>query len=360
MTRLKILVVDDSSLTRAVIRELLENADDIEVIGEAGNGREAVRLAAELRPDLITMDIEMPVMDGLQAIEAIMSTRAVPILVVSGYNDARVAFGAIARGALDIVSKRDLTPETARHFVDTVKRLARIPVVTRTGSRWPSPPPPLGHLPRPAMPSPPPPGVRIPPDAARASGPVQIFAIASSTGGPQALAAILARLPAKFPYPLVIAQHIADGFSKGMAEWLDGLCPLPVCLAREGETLAPGHAYLSPSETHLRVTREHRLALVARDPKDIYRPSCNHLLISVAEVYGNRSAGIILTGMGNDGAQGMERIFQAGGSTLAQDEASSVVFGMNKVAIDLGCVRKVLPVTDIAQEMCRLAGIVAV
>ncbi|CAK0781479.1 Protein-glutamate methylesterase/protein-glutamine glutaminase 3 [Gammaproteobacteria bacterium] len=349
MAKLKILVADDSPMMRMAIRSLLEDADDMEVIGEAGNGREAVRLAAELRPDLITMDVEMPVMNGIQAIGEIMSHQAVPILVVSNHNDAKTACGAIARGALEILSKSDLTPQTAPHFVNTLRRLARVPVTTRPRVAPPVAPP-LRTPSRPAAMATFPASNRTP----------QIFAIASSTGGPQALAAILSRLPAEFPCPVVIAQHIAFGFANGLAEWLDGLCVPTVRLAREGEPLNPGNIYVSPSESHLKVTRVRHLSLASHGARDIYRPSCDQLLASVAEVYGHHAVGIILTGMGNDGAQGMERIFQAGGPTLAQDETSSVVFGMNRVAIDRGWIRKVLPIAAIGPEMCRLAGVAAI
>ena len=184
----------------------------------------------------------------------------------------------------------------------------------------------------------------------------RVFAIAASTGGPQALAEILPRLPANFPVPVLIAQHIADGFAAGMAAWLNDLCPLTVGLAGEGEALAAGRIYLADSTSHLTLTPGQRLQLRPRMERDIYRPSCDLLLTSVAEAFGPAAAGVILTGMGRDGAQGMAAIRRAGGVTLGQDEASSVIYGMNREAILAGSVQQVLPLEAIAKTMERLAS----
>jgi two-component system chemotaxis response regulator CheB len=164
-------------------------------------------------------------------------------------------------------------------------------------------------------------------------------------------------LPAAFPCAVLISQHISDGFAAGMAEWLAGVCKLPVHLAREGEGIIAGTVYISPSESNLTVTPAHRISLASRLPGEIYHPTCDVMLTSVAAVYGKQGVGIILTGMGSDGAAGMEKIRQANGVTLAQDEASSVIFGMNKVAIERGCVQQVLPLQEISQAMCHLAGL---
>jgi two-component system chemotaxis response regulator CheB len=188
-----------------------------------------------------------------------------------------------------------------------------------------------------------------------ATAPMRLIVIASSTGGTKALAFILQRLPADFPWPILVAQHIADGFAGGMAKWLSSISPLPVLLAQEGESITPGTVYISPSDANLAVTAQHRLTLTARLPGEIYHPTCDVLFDSAAKVYGRRVMGIILTGMGRDGAMGLLNIRQAGGNTLAQDETSSIIFGMNKVAIDLGGAEKVLPLDDIPQAMCRLA-----
>ena len=345
---IRVLIADDSSLARGLLRAILEDEAGIEVVGEATNGRQAVALARELRPDLITMDLEMPLMNGMAAIEEIMCDKAVPILVVSSVADAQNALEAIRRGALEVVGKPDYTAAEAADFVAKVRLLAGVSVITRMRPR------PVAT----ALRTEPPavsPEMSRPPEKEGATSYRHVFAIAASTGGPQALAQILPALPADFPCPVLVAQHISDGFAGGMAEWLDGLCRLPVRLAAEGDLLRAGVIYISPSERHLGVTPTRRATLVERGPRDIYRPSCDVMLDSVAEVFGRQAIGIILTGMGSDGAKGIARIREAGGMTLGQDEASSVIYGMNRVAIEAGGVRRVLPVAEIAGEMRRLA-----
>jgi two-component system chemotaxis response regulator CheB len=351
MKRIRVLIVDDSSLARELLRSFLDEEIDIEVVGEAANGREAVDLARELKPDLISMDIEMPVMNGLDAIEEIMTTKAVPILVVSSVAAARNALDAVGRGALEVVCKPDYSPEEAANFVAKVRLLAGVTVITRMRPRKTPAniqPPVFATI---AVPSP----GRTLPGATGTNGYSRVFAIACSTGGPQAPAQILPALPADFPCPVVIAQHISDGFAGGMVEWLGRLCKLPVRLAAEGDFLQAGVVHISPSEHHCSVTPARRITFIARTPQDIYHPSCDVLLSSVADVFGRQAIGIILTGMGKDGARGIARIREMGGLTFGQDESSSVIYGMNRVAIEAGDVQRVLPVGAITAEMMRLA-----
>lgn len=351
MGKIRVVLVDDSSLTRGLLRAFLEGDADIEIVGEARNGREAVSLARELKPNLITMDLEMPVMNGMQAIEEIMATKAVPILVVSSVADAQNAYEAVARGALEVIAKPEYDAKAAAEFVAKVKMLAGVPVITHIRPRLEG----KKTAPeiRPSVASPPAPA----PQGDFPASYSRIFAIASSTGGPQILALILAQLPAGFPCPVLVSQHISDGFAGGMADWLAGLCKMRVRLAQEGELILPGVIYISPSEANLAVTPSRRISLREQPLTDIYHPSCNVLLNTVAEVFGRQSIGIILTGMGKDGAEGIVNIRKAGGATLAQDEASSVIFGMNKVAIDSGSVQKILPADEIAREMMGIAGV---
>lgn len=185
----------------------------------------------------------------------------------------------------------------------------------------------------------------------------RVLAVASSTGGPQALVVLLGALPANFPCPVLVAQHIAHGFAPGMVRWLATVCKLPVRLATDGEVVADGTVYVAPSETHMALSAGRRLVLTPPLEGDIYHPSCDHLLGSVAAVCGRDAVGLILTGMGSDGARGMEMIHQAGGATIAQDEASSVIFGMNQVAIARGAAQQVLPVQQIAPALSRLLGL---
>lgn len=338
----RVLIADDSAMARALLRAFLEDAG-MEVVAEARNGKEAVELVRQHRPDLVTMDLVMPVMDGLEAIEIIMHEKAVPILVVSSQADAEKACQALDSGALEVIPKPDYTPQEAKDFVNKVRLLAGIPVITRLRRRQVAAPPtvePAFHWPESGQ--------------FKARNYQQAFAIASSTGGPQALARILPHLDSTFPAPILIAQHMCDGFVEGMAQWLGTLCSLKVKVAEDGELLKPGCVYVSPSETHLIVTSSHRVALQARINGEIYRPSCDHLLASMAEVYGKDAVGLILTGMGRDGAAGMLKIHQTGGVALAQDEATSVIYGMNHEAVKLGGIHRSLPIEKMAAEMHKV------
>ena len=348
MEKIRIVIADDSSLARGLLRNFLENEADIEVVGEARNGRQAVELACELKPDLITMDLEMPVLSGLEAIKEIMCNKAIPILVVSSVADAHNALEAIGNGALEVVSKPDYTPEQAADFVAKVRMLSGVSVITRLRPRKAFAP--IAAMPTSAIrPATPMPLTQV------GTAYTRIFAIASSTGGPQALAQILPALPANIPCPVLIAQHISDGFACGMTEWLSSLCKLPVRLANEGDVLQGGVIYVSPSERHFSVTPNRRVSLLERGAMDVYRPSCDLLLRSVADVFGRQAIGIILTGMGNDGANGMAQILAKGGTTLGQDETTSIIYGMNRVAIEAGSVQRTLAAESIAAEMVRLA-----
>ncbi|MDR3437360.1 chemotaxis-specific protein-glutamate methyltransferase CheB [Telmatospirillum sp.] len=339
---IRVLLVDDSGVARSMLRSILEEDGGFEVVAEAHNGREAVELACRLRPDLVTMDLEMPVMGGLDAIEEIMAAKAVPILVVSSVADAHKAYTAVARGAIEVINKPSASSADIADFLDKARLVASIPVITHVRVRRA---PPLVSTPDVAS------AIHPTLPAAVTAADVGIVAIASSTGGPQALAQILAQLPADFPCPIVVAQHISDGFAVGLAEWLTTVSPLAVKLGTEGETLAPGVVYLSPSENNMTVTGFRRITLVARAANQVYRPSCDALLTSVAAVYGRRSIGVILTGMGSDGVRGMEAINRVGGVTLAQNESSSVIFGMNAIAIEKGVVQNVLPLDALADAV---------
>lgn len=345
MGKIRVVVADDSSLARGLLRAMLESEGDIEVVGEAGNGRQAIEQVRSDKPDLLVIDLEMPVMGGLAAIEEIMHSKAVPILVVSSVLDAAKALDAVRLGALDVMNKPDYSPEQAAELLAKVRLLAGVSVITRMRPRNTTPPP------MPASSSGMRASVGTSADPALLGAYQKVFAIAASTGGPQALALILPALPADFPCPVLVSQHIADGFVSGMADWLATLCKLPVRVATEGELMQPGVIYLSPSEQHLRVLPSRRLSLRARGANDLYRPSCDVLLQSVAEVFAAKVVGIILTGMGHDGVLGLAAIRAAGGATWSQDEASSVIYGMNRVAVEQGVVQRVLPVAEIAAAM---------
>lgn len=340
---IKVLIVDDSSVARDILRTLLEEQEGIEVVGQATNGKEAIDLVKRLRPDLVTMDLNMPIMSGLEAIELIMHDKAVPILVVSNESDAEQAYEAVSCGALDVIAKPSLDSDEAQVFVRQVRLLAGVPVITRLRRRNVA----EAYSTVVSM---------YPPASLAESSFQKVFVIASSTGGPQALASLLPQLPADFPAPILIAQHISDGFIEGMAQWLSGLCHLTVKVAEEGEPLRAGYVYLSPSEQHLTITSERCVKLKIRSDRDIYRPSCDTLLSSVAEVFTSNAIAIIMTGMGRDGPEGMRAIYEHGGITLAQDEASSVIYGMNAEAVSQGIIQRELPLDAIAGEMLRLVN----
>ncbi len=338
MKKIRVLVADDSSLVRDLIKMMIQGDQELETVGEAANGLEAVEKVRLLKPDIVTMDIEMPVLDGLQAIERIMGENAVPILVVTSRGDAKTAYAAISKGALDLVVKPDVSIEAAQEFTDRLRLLSKVKVLTHLSGR---------HRGRRAT--------DLAPTLSAAPTDV-VVAIAASTGGPDALSIILSRLPALFPAPIVIAQHISDGFVNGMVDWLRTLSRVEVKVAADGEALQPGVAYVCPSENHMRISPARKIAFIARHAKDVFRPSCDTLLASVAESCGEKAVGVILTGMGNDGVAGIQRIKEAGGATLAQDEKTSVIFGMPNLAIESGFIDCVLPLEAVASEIARLTA----
>ena len=337
---IRVLLVDDSELVRSILRAILESEPGIVVVGEAGNGVEAIAKVASLKPDIVTMDIEMPVMGGLEAIERIIAENPLPILVVTAQGGVRVAFTAVSKGALDVIEKPDISQEKARNLIKKVRFLAKVDVAA--------------HLQR----------IRKQPVAAvvsdvtiqKRASKMRIVAIAASTGGPQAINSILAQLPAQFPVPIVITQHIAEGFTQGMVDWLNTGTALKVQIAGNGDYLAAGHVYVNPAEHSMRLTKQGMIVLGDRDANQIYNPSCNTLLLSVASVYPKGAIGLIMSGMGDDGVSGMEAIKMAGGVTLAQDNQSSVIYGMNRLAVERGYIQKIVQLVNIPSELMQLAS----
>lgn len=336
----RVLLVDDSGLVRDMIRAILESDPGIVVVGEASNGVEAVAKVASLKPDIVTMDIEMPVMGGLEAIGKIIAKHPVPILVVTASTGVRTAFAAISKGALDVIEKSDISPENSLSLIQKIRYLAKVDVSahlqimkrrSETGGVC---------------------GTAVQKGVSKTG----IVAIAASTGGPQVIHAILSHLPAAFPVPIVIAQHVAEGFTQGMVDWLNGGTPLTVVMAENGARLVPGHVYVNPAEYSMRISPQGMILLGDRDAGEIYHPSCDTLLTSIATEYRNGAVGLIMSGMGDDGVAGMQAIKMAGGVTLAQDETSSVVFGMNRVAVERGFINKKLALADIPAELMQLAG----
>lgn len=336
---IRVLVVDDSALVREMIRDILESETDIVVVGEAADGMEALDKVAALKPDIVTMDIEMPVMGGLEAIERIIAAHPVPILVVTALTGVRTAFAAVSKGALDVIEKPDISMDNVQHLLKKVRLLARVDVSSHLQSM-------KGHAGAK--------GSGVPMQKSFSKG--NIIAIAASTGGPQAIHAILSQLPGQFPIPIVITQHIAEGFTQGMVDWLNTATPLAVRVAGNGDVLAAGTVSINPAEHSMRITEQGMILLGAREPRQVYHPSCNTMLSSVAAAYRERAVGVILSGMGDDGVIGLQAIKKAGGVTLAQDEKSSVIFGMNRIAVERGCIDRVVALADIPAKLIHLAG----
>ena len=341
--RIRVLICDDSPLTREMLAQIIGSDPIIDVIGFASDGQQAVELVSSLRPDLVTMDIHMPKVDGLEATRRIMAYTPVPILVVSSsvYGEGMgLAFEALQFGALEVIKKpepkdwADLE-RIGRDIIRKIKILSRVKVITHVSGRD-------RDRKRDTA--------QVPQRQHRASREVGIVAIGSSTGGPSALHAILSQLPENFPVPIVIAQHIADGFIPGLVDWLDNNCGLHVAEAQQDQAVLPGTAYFAPTGRNLEVVGS-RTQFVKPQPGQLYIPSADTLLASVAKSYGRRSLGVILTGMGADGAKGLRAMHDLGAYTVAQDEATSVVYGMPRAAKDAGAVDKVLPIERIADAI---------
>lgn len=363
---IRCLVVDDSRAFRAVLRHILATAPGVEVVGEACDGREAVALVRTLRPDVVTMDVRMPHLDGLAALEEIMRVAPTPVVVVSAEADGaaqQLSFRALQLGAIEVLPKpRDPgSPRFERQaeaIRQAVRAVAGLVLVGRRRAGASAAPAAPGGASTAAAPSPPR-AARVP-AAARgreepAAGGVDAIAIAASTGGPAALATILGALPRSLGAPILVAQHIAPGFEPGLARWLGGVTPLAVRLAEDGDALAGGTVYLAKDGRHLG-TAGRRIRLSDEPPVGGFRPSGTHLFASLARDYGARAAGFVLSGMGSDGADGLSLVRAAGGYTAAQSAASSVVFGMPRVALESGAAAHELELEEIARVIARLAG----
>jgi len=314
-----VLICEDSGTYAAALRRTLEYDGDITVAGVCGTAEEAVAALPELRPDLVTMDIELPGMDGLAAVELIMGTMPVPIVVLSahlGPGNGRAA-AALAAGALDAMAKDDLdlgSPAGAAGaaFRHRIRVIAQASVICHPRAKLAA---------RPQAPAP--------------GRSVSVVGMCSSAGGPQVLARLLGALPAGYPVPILVVQHITAGFTESLARWLGQQSLVPVRVAEDGAAAAPG-AWIAPEGAHLLVTAGGRLSLDRATVAGPHRPSGDVLLNSIARAAGRHGAAIVLTGMGHDGAAGAAAVRAAGGLAITQDEASSAIYGMPKAALDHG------------------------
>lgn len=345
---------------RRVIAELLEQDPAIRVVGKARDGREAIALVQELRPDIVTMDVRMPVMDGLATTEYLMAYCPTPILVLTASlakHDIDITFKMLGAGALEVIEKpsggdpAQLT-RTGHELIRRIKILSRVKVVThlrgrrRLAGETPAQRPAAAPQARARTPSKP----LALPAVARPDPGFPIVVIGASTGGPRIVNQVLSGLKPSLGAAVLVVQHIAAGFSSGMAEWLAHACRLPVHMAREGQPIQPGEVLIAPDQLDLLITPECSVHLSA-NPLLIQRPSIDISMQAAAEVFGMRAVGVLLTGMGRDGAYGMLTIRRAGGYTIAQDEASSTIFGMPRAAIELNAACDVLPAGEIATRL---------
>lgn len=348
MKKLRALVVDDSAYNRMVLTQMLETAPGIEVAATAVDGVDAIAKTLRTAPDVITLDLEMPGMDGFTFLRWLMKEQPTPVIVVSSRADSRSVFRALELGAVDFLAKPEARVSRSieglrdelLNKVQAVLHLEMDKVRSAVG---------LAAADQPRLEAP----------AAPDGGRVDVVAIASSTGGPPAIQAILGALPHDLGAAIVIAQHMPPGFTKSFAERLNKLTDLEVKEAAEGDRIGPGTVLIAPGGSHLTIVKfgQHLSAsIVRRSDDDRYVPSADRLMGSVAEVCGPAALGVVLTGMGNDGAAGVRAIKERKGRVLAESEESAVIFGMPNEAIRTGAVDKVLPLAGMAREIVSRCG----
>lgn len=344
---IKVLIIDDSSVARSLLRFMLESDPQLKVIGTVSNGEEALHFLAHQMPDIITTDLNMPGMDGFETTKRIIHLYPVPIIVISGSCiplDEKRIFQSLEAGALAILAKpsgmKDPNfQQIAQNLIQTVKTLSAVKVIKRRN---------LVPLPKAN-------GSSLFKEKA-STNTFRAVVIGASMGGPQAIKELLAALPANFPIPIFIVQHIALGFVNGLLSWLRDTTSLEICIAENGLTGVGGKVYIAPDSCHLEVEAKNKILLKAPMTSKEICPSVAHLFRSAANTYGKDAIGVMLTGMGRDGAEELLLMRQKGAYTIAQDEATSIVFGMPKEAIHLGGALHILPLQGIAPELIKLVS----
>lgn len=341
---IKVLIVDNSPVSRFVIRRVLERDENLKIVGEARNSKEALELVSHFNPDILTVDVSQPDMEGLEATKRIMQENPVPIIAVTNQKDNSVkqAIQIIQAGALTVIEKPEqfLANEVdaaGQNLIDSIKSLSEVKVVRRWNDKR------MEQIPKQKI-------------LHKAKSSTEIIGIATSTGGPNALAKLLKQLPTDFQIPILVVQHIMKGFTENFVNWLRNVTGHKVKLAEQHELISKNIIYIAPDDFHLSVNRFHRLVLTGDEPVKGHRPSADYLFFSIAKNYSNRGMGIILTGMGDDGAEGMKAIKDAGGLTIAQNRDSSVIFGMPNEAINLNAVDKVVSIDKIGEAIFSLTN----
>jgi two-component system, chemotaxis family, protein-glutamate methylesterase/glutaminase len=360
--KIRVLVVDDSAFMRKAISIMIGDDPNIEVIGTASNGEEGLEKVLSLTPDLVTMDIEMPRMDGLTALRKIMAEKPTPVMMVSSLttDGAQATLDALELGAVDFIPKQmsyvsldivkiklDLIEKikyisSHKHTLMARFRTSRTKQATLTASKT--------ERPKPA----PPRVIAMPSGSKSLKKPLRIVALGTSTGGPPALQAVIPGLPKNFPVPVLVVQHMPPTFTQSLANRLNGLSQLSVKEAENGERIEVGMVYIAPGDRHMTIEKRgihHHIRLSVEPSDTLYKPSVDVMMNSVVEFYGGTTLGVIMTGMGHDGLEGLKKIKAKGGIIIAQDEASCVVYGMPRAAVEAGITDRVSPVDRIAQEM---------
>jgi two-component system chemotaxis response regulator CheB len=346
MKTINVIIVDDSKVSTKLLHAILEAEPDINILACATDGEAAVKLTKKLKPDLITMDIFMPKMNGVEATRAIMKECPTPILVISSHandQESEFVFNALKAGAMSIIEKPKgvLDPDfikTKRHILNSIRTLADVHVMQRHYTIIPQKLKPMSISPQPTS--------------------AKICALGASTGGPAALQLILSALPAHFSIPIVVTQHITKGFLPGLLNWLQGSCKLKLTIAKDRQPLLPGNVYFADDNTHLTIKKSNApMALLDNAPPiDQFRPSINALFASIAKSYPGAAIGGLLTGMGQDGAQGLLEMKEAGCTTFTQSENTCVVYGMPAVAVALHATNCSLDLGNIPQFLTTLIG----
>ncbi len=341
---IRIMIVDDSAFMRKLLSDLFSSQPDFTVVDTARNGVDAVEKVKILKPDLITMDVEMPVMDGITALEIIMKETPIPVLMISSLtkSGAEATIRALELGAVDFVAKSAGIVSSIAGISNEILTKSRAAVQAQV----------FKLIERPVKLQ------SIVKSVARPSigNNEKILAIGTSTGGPRALQEIITKLPGDLPCGVVIVQHMPPGFTKSLAERLNSLSPLTVKEAEDNDIICPGVVFIAPGDYHMTIERDGNKKIIKLNktpPIGGHRPAVDPMMESVASVYGQWTVGVILTGMGHDGAKGIKAIKQHLGYTIAEDQSTAVVFGMPKSAIELGVVDKVAPLPAIAAEIVK-------
>ena len=364
MDPIRVLIVDDSPFMRKALERMLVAAEDIQVVGTARDGLDALEKIPQLKPDIVTLDVEMPRMDGLACLKKIMQDHPLPVLMVSSLTQegAQATLEALALGALDFIPKESSLAsgsilQIQQDLQEKVRKLARSPRFRKPAPR--AAPPPVAPV-RPGFPVPAPTAVRPSPGGVIAGGMAELFTIGCSTGGPKALQDLLPALPKGLPVPCLIVQHMPASFTKPFAERLNSICQVEVKEAEHGETARPGTVYIAPGGIHLNYRQRGSQGVIelnSEPAESLHKPSVDVLFNSIAQEYSRQVLAMILTGMGSDGAKGMQALKAKGAHTLAEAEESCVVYGMPKAAFERGCVDQVAPLQDMAGIVKRHFGI---